>query len=343
MISGNLQELIIHKVGNKSLDENLILTNTKTDLDEELIAILNTYFFSSFKNEERYKFHHEFDINLNEVFSCISKIFEDVSCLQEQSENIAKHLYEKSEHPNIKPGELYIGYFTACLVDGVATDAIGIFKSENRDTFLDVQQNFEGFELTSKQGININKLDKGCFVFNIQKEEGYVLSIIDNTNKSKEAQYWKDDFLKVFVLNNDYHQTNQFLTIAKEFVSKQIGEEFEVSKTDKIDLLNRSVDYFKNHESFDKQEFESAVFADEEVIQSFRKFDQVYRSENELEPTDSFFISDQAVKKQSRVFKSVLKLDKNFHIYIHGDKELIEQGTDDDGRKFYKIYYEQEL
>jgi hypothetical protein len=49
-----------------------------------------------------------------------------------------------------------------------------------------------------------------------------------------------------------------------------------------------------------------------------------------------------AVKKQERIFKSVLKLDKNFHIYIHGDRELIEQGMDADGRKFYKIYFEEE-
>jgi len=55
-----------------------------------------------------------------------------------------------------------------------------------------------------------------------------------------------------------------------------------------------------------------------------------------------FEISNKAVKKQARVFKSVLKLDKNFHIYIHGDKKLIERGTDEVGRKFYKIYYEEE-
>ena len=57
---------------------------------------------------------------------------------------------------------------------------------------------------------------------------------------------------------------------------------------------------------------------------------------------DNFSISTSAVKYQSRVFKSVLKLDNNFHIYIHGDKELIEKGTDNDGRKYYKIYYDLE-
>jgi hypothetical protein len=49
-----------------------------------------------------------------------------------------------------------------------------------------------------------------------------------------------------------------------------------------------------------------------------------------------------AVKKQQRIYKSVLKLDKNFHIYIHGNTDLIEKGVDMDGRKYYKIYYQEE-
>ncbi len=41
--------------------------------------------------------------------------------------------------------------------------------------------------------------------------------------------------------------------------------------------------------------------------------------------------------------RSVLKLDKNFHIYIHGDRELIERGYDEEkGKSFYKVYFEEE-
>jgi hypothetical protein len=58
---------------------------------------------------------------------------------------------------------------------------------------------------------------------------------------------------------------------------------------------------------------------------------------------NEFEISPHAVKKQARVFKSVIKLDKNFHIYIHGDRQLIEKGYDDALQKhYYKIYFEQE-
>lgn len=73
----------------------------------------------------------------------------------------------------------------------------------------------DGFDIESRQGININKLDKGCLIFNTEKESGYVISIVDNTNKGNEAQYWKDEFLGVRPIANEFHQTNQFLGIAK--------------------------------------------------------------------------------------------------------------------------------
>ena len=70
------------------------------------------------------------------------------------------------------------------------------------------------------------------------------------------------------------------------------------------------------------------------------RFDN-YARDRDIEISDSFAISDSAVKRQARVFKRVYKLDKNFHIYVHGDRNLIEQGEDERG-KFYKVYYYKE-
>jgi hypothetical protein len=47
------------------------------------------------------------------------------------------------------------------------------------------------------------------------------------------------------------------------------------------------------------------------------------------------------VKKQSRGFKSIIKLYKNFHIYGHGDRKMIEQGSDEKG-KYYRLYFDEE-
>lgn len=56
-----------------------------------------------------------------------------------------------------------------------------------------------------------------------------------------------------------------------------------------------------------------------------------------------FDIHRSAVRKQSKVFKSVLKLDKNFHVYIHGRRDLIERGFDEQtGKHYYKIYFDEE-
>jgi hypothetical protein len=205
-----------------------------------------------------------------------------------------------------------------------------------------LQLDSDNFELNLEEGINCEKLDKGCLIFDDEANKGYRLCIVDKANKSLEAHYWRDSFLQIRPCKDEYHQTKDFLSLAKTYVTAGLTADFEVNKTEQIELLNRSMEYFKTHESFNKGEFEREVFQDTAVIKSFRSFDKMYREDNDIEFPDNFDISDKAVKKQSRVFKSVLKLDKNFHIYIHGNKELIEQGVEKDGRKFYKIYYTQE-
>ncbi|MFT3903372.1 MAG: nucleoid-associated protein [Niabella sp.] len=332
--------LSIHKIGNAE-DAFSFYSKQEVSIEEPLTELLRNYFLSSFKSEEHYRFYHDASLSLHEVYTYVSAIFDDPAKLHEQSVLLARHLYDQSTHPRIKPGEFYVVYFEDGVYEGEQVEAIGLFKSENKDTFLDVHPQGEDIEVKTAQGININKLDKGCLVYNKHREEGYVLAVVDNTNKT-EAQYWKDDFLHIMVRNDNYRQTHQVLNMTKQFVTKQFVSDFDVSKTDQIDLLNRSVGYFKNHETFDKKEFENEVLFHDEVINSFRKFDEGYRRDNDVELADSFDISGQAVKKQARVFKSVLKLDKNFHIYIHGNRELIEQGIDENGRKYYKIYYENE-
>ena len=337
-----LQQLITHHVGNKLRDERYFLSSEATTFEEETKNFLLKYFLLPARAEEFYSFTHSVKLELNDIFSVVENIFSSPYKFIPNSQNIAKLLYEQSMHPKIKEGELNIAYFSKVILDDEVVDAIGIFKSETDVPFLKMKNEKSKFNINHDYGFEIKGIDKGCIIFNTDPQNGYKILIIDNANKSAEAQYWKDDFLKVKPLANEFHQTNQFLGIAKDFVTKKLSEEFEVSKADKIDLLNRSVEYFKTHESFDKKEFEKDVFQDSGMIKSFRSFDSNYREENDVELTDNFNISPQAVKKQARIFKSVLKLDKNFHIYIHGNKELIEQGIEKDGRKFYKIYFEKE-
>ncbi|MCE5344968.1 MAG: nucleoid-associated protein [Bacteroidales bacterium] len=337
-----LIDLVLHRVGRKSEEEVISFSKTPLDLSGKLEFILLKYFLSSFKSEEYYNFYHESDIAMNEVFVYVSSVFENPGNIYEQSVNLAKHLYEKSVHPKIKSGEFYTAYFKNCAIGGITADAVGLFKSENKDTFLKVHSFNDGFELESDNGVNINKLDKGCLIFNVEKENGYIVAVVDNTNKGTDAQYWIDDFLHVRQRKDEYYNTSNVLTLCKNFVTNEFPQQFDVSKADQIDLLNKSVKFFREKDNFDMNDFTNEVIAQPEVIQSFNQYKQDYQKEQEIEFSDNFAISGSAVKKQSRVFKSVIKLDKNFHIYVHGNRALIEQGVDDIGRKFYKIYYEEE-
>jgi hypothetical protein len=335
--------IALHKVGNKLNEEPFLKSKSLLNLSVDVQEILVHYFTSHFKSEEYYHFHHDINLVMNEVYACISAIFDDSFTLLEQSVNIASLLYERSNHPKIKGGEFYIVYFSDCMLDGKLVDAIGLFKSENRDIFLKIFPQDDSFNIESEKGININKLDKGCLIFNTDRESGYRIIVVDNTNRGVEAQYWIDDFLGVVQRKDDYYKTQNVMTMCKNFVQNELPQHFEVSKADQIDLLNRSVQFFKENEEFEMDTFTKEVIVQPEVIASFDQFKKDFQEEQEVDSFDNFSISNHAVKKQSRVFKSVIKLDKNFHIYVHGNRELIEQGTDEIGRKFYKIYYKEEI
>ena len=68
-----------------------------------------------------------------------------------------------------------------------------------------------------------------------------------------------------------------------------------------------------------------------------------HEEEFDVPLSGGFEISGQAVKKQNSSYKTVLKLDKNFHVYIHGDRQLIEQGFDESkGMKYYTLFFKEE-
>ena len=287
----SLAQLSVHRVGNKSHDEFYVLSDAPVPLQDEVLNnLLNQFFLRPFeKVNEVYRFFHcSGNLELNEICHFAAAMFADSTVFHEAGQSIAKFLYEVSGHPNIKPGEIYIAQFKNVQMDGELHDAIGIFKSETKDTYLKVQPDSGGFGLTYEQdAININKLDKGCLILNSDKAEGYNVIVIDQTNRSSEAVYWKDEFLKLRIRNDNYNQTSNTLNVYKNFITNKVDEEFEMSKADKIDLLNRSMKYFKEKEVFDMDEFSEEVIGNEQAINSFKNFKQQYENEYDTEIKDS--------------------------------------------------------
>lgn len=340
-----IESLSIHYAGNTSKNEGCIFSEEPLELeDEQLAPLVLEYFIKPFeKLQESFQFFHTSDLRLNEVYHYSKEIFSANITPHEGSIAIAKHLHQISTHPNIKPGELYIAKLKNVLVDGKEREAIGIFKSEIKEPYLKVENEGPVFQLQYElNGINIKKLDKGCLIFNTDEDTGYQVMVIDGTNKNNEAMYWIDAFLQLKVRNNEFTQTSNLLTVYKNFIAEGVDESIEFTRPEKIDLLNRSIKYFKEKEQFNLDEFSREVIGHEQGAKLFMQYKSDYEQQYQTDISDEFSISSTAVKKQARVYKSVLKLDRNFHIYIHGSSELIEKGIDEDGRKFYKIYYQEE-
>ena len=331
----------IHFVGNKSAEEGTIISTSRMSLDDGMRAILENHFLTPFTSEEYFQLYHDSGLEYNVVYGAVTQIFDVPETLYEQSVNLAKYLYDQSTHPKIKGGEFYVVYFKDCFVGGETADAVGLFKSENKDSFLKVLIGGGGFSLDCEQGIPLKKLDKGCLVFNKDRDNGFVVAVVDNTNRGFEAQYWMDDFLHLRQRKDEYSNTHNVMAMAKSFVTQELPKSFEVTKADQIELLNKSLQFFKEKDTFDMDEFAQEVIEQPEVIESFQEYKRNYESENDISIDDSFAISSYAFKKQQRSYKRVINLDKKIQIIINGNRDHIEQGEDERG-KYYKVYYREE-
>lgn len=338
-----IEKIVIHRIGNKHDNQGVELSQSEIEIrDESTLNILLSFFLAPFKAPDLFQFNIS-NSSEDSVYNSVSRIFDFPDEFYVQSANIAQKLYAVSNHPNIKQGELYVVYFNNCVIDEELTNAVGIFKSENKDTYIKVFQNGENFGVNHESGINIKKLDKGCIVFNTAKESGYKLKILDNTNKTNEAAYWVEDFIAAKVIEDNYFNTNNFLQICKNFSDQVLTEENNVEKNEQIGFMTKSYEYFKKNDIFDEQDFKKNVLINSDVIENFSEFKHNFEEAYEIEPKTQFEISPEAVKKSKKYVRSIIKLDRNFHIYVHSQPDYIEKGFDHSKNlNFYKVFFENE-
>lgn len=337
-----IKNCIIHRIGNKGREEDLLLSKHELDLDEKTRKQLNQFFLNSFRTDDEInQFTHDIDLQMNEVFVCSSNIVAGED-FEKNSIGIAKHLFNQTMNPTIKNGDLFVTLLTGISVDGEVLRGVGIFKSERKDTFMEVDNvSASQISLRLQKGIAKNKLDKGCIIIGDEFNTG--MKVLSYEHNNADADYWRNKFLSIKPKADEYQETKSFFTKYKNYVSTELAENTEITKAQKIDLVNRTVEYFDEKEEFDKVDFERSVLEDESLISSFNSFTSKLMQED-TPIADSFVISKSAVKKQKKSFKSVLKLDKNFHIYVHGNRDLIEHGYDEEkGKRFYKVFFDEEL
>ncbi|MEO0898616.1 MAG: nucleoid-associated protein [Bacteroidota bacterium] len=342
-----LTTLAVHKVGNKVRNEGVVKAKALFELDETMTDVLQDYFLKPFKAEEFFKFAHDTDINLNEVYTYCKSIFSDsMDEFLTHSVSILQHLYGVSAHPHIKGGELYVAHFRECEVDGVDLEAIGIFKSENKDIFLKVEGKEDDVDMTAEHGINVKKLDKGCLVFRTFEDDGFSILMVDKS--SEDTAYWRDDFLHVDRIQDNSFQTENFMNLTKDFCEDIFAREQD--KKEQVVFLNKSLNYFNKNKEFDLNDFKEEVLIQDDYKEKFDHYRKAYEEESGLPPAEEGFpISKYAVRSMKKNFKSLIKLDTEIEIRLNPKQieqasEYVERGFDEQrGMYYYKVYFNGEI
>ena len=134
-----LEKISAHLIGNKHNGEDLIISeNPLAITNEELSEILQHYFLSHFSSPAYFSFKKEDEDGMeNSMYNLAKDIFNNGEIdFHAYSKKIAKLLFDQSEHPNIKAGELFVVYLKDIVLEDELTDAIGLFKSETKQSFL---------------------------------------------------------------------------------------------------------------------------------------------------------------------------------------------------------------
>ena len=331
-----IEEFALHRIG-ADATPTVFSDNTMVLKGEAEQDFLRKLFLKPFANMAfTSEFTHAVSLEYNVLHALCVEVRAGKDLLK-CSEAIAKHLVDVSQHHNIKGGDLYVAKFNGVQIGSALFDAVGIYKFDDKEPFIESKVESGLIEVRLKRGQGNNKPNKAVLV--VFMEEMPTLFVIDDNDST---QFWQKEFIDHRPKHDHVNSTSNLLDLTKSFITQQLPQDYQIEKADQIDLLNRSVQYFKSHSEFDKGEFAQEVFQEEGAIRSFNQFSDRFQDEHNVEIHDNFEISAHVVKRQARVFKSVIKLDKNFHIYIHGDRNKIEHGVDESGRKFYKIYYDQE-
>ncbi len=338
-----IEKLAIHRVGNKQRAEKNFISESLYYLKPEIEAALMHYFLKPIKkSEELYRFQHTTDLSHNVIYSYAKAVFEDPDRLYQDSVNIIYHLYNQSNHPNIKSGEVYVCYFKDLLIEDEVVDAIGVFKSERKNQFLKVTPGGNNLLIDMLEGFHIDKLDKGCLIVNSNAEDGYRVLSVDNNNY--DALYWTHHFLNIDFVEDENFHTKLYLEMCNEFSQEVIAEQGD--RREQVKFMADSVDYFAKHEVFDFNDFSEKVLPEKgELQQEFQGF----QADFGLEDINGFEISQTALKNAKRKIKNNIKLDTNIQIKLDFNNPetsayFIEKGFDESrGMHFYKVFFNEEL
>ena len=338
-----ITKCILHKVANKFNSGHNVFSENTIRFDQESYDLMKSFLLKPFGSvTQSYRFSHHADVRLNELNNYSAAIFKDENVFVAFSKNIVNHLYEQSNSAQIKTGDVIVAFVEGIEFNGVLTEAIGIFKIENKvDFFQTYLDDANSYDVIVQKGISTKKIDKGCLILNTSDTQGTIVFSVDNNNY--DAQYWIKNFLGVKLADDFNSHTQNYLELCKEFSEEVIKPEF--GKHKQGDFLASTVDYFKEHESVDYQQFKDDLFEDDKQKELFEEYKKHFETLNDVLIRNNFNISEVVLKKEKNKLKTEIKLDTHFVIKLDVDapdaaSEYLERGYDEEKKMmYYKVFF----
>ena len=342
LFGAHITSLSIHRVGNKINNEPIFLSEETYKADDELTPLLKEYFLKPFREKEEnyFQFVHETDLEFHELFNISTKIFNVPEKIHEQSKLITQYLYDQSLHPHIKAGEVYIVHFENVQIDNEKVDAIGVFKSEIKQDFLQFSEKENQLEAQLQHGVNLNKLDKGCLIFNVKKEEGYKILSVDSNRY--DTRYWLESFLGVDAFEDENFYTKKYLKFCQDF-AKDVVLPAE-DKKEEVLFMNRAVNHFAKNDNFEESLFVNEVIDNPDLIPEFKHYKTEQAPKYKIEDLTEFPIANTAVTAARKKIKNVINLDTHIQIkldFINPESadKFVEKGWDEEKQMYYYLVY----
>lgn len=336
--SAKIEKIIIHQVGNGGREELCLFSENSTTPSASLESLLlEHYLLPLTELEDTFEFNMDelsdeasataesFNSDKDQITNLIAdyseRIFTDRDSFQKVSIDIAKHLYSVTNHPNISGGDfiiiLFSGIFSSIEDSSEALSfepsfALGIFKVESKDDYLDIFDNHGTLEFVEKEGISLKDIQKGALIF----AHDYSVLAIDSLKK--RTKYWHDDFL-----NLKPKQTEVAELKASKELYQGLSKRIE-APNQRLEFNQRLEAHLDEHEEIKFSDLEnySRSFVEEPDIH--RVFNAVQnRSGFEIDrdiavPSAEFREKSKGIMKKMSVAKGVDLMISNPDTYLNG-------------------------
>ena len=289
--SARITRCVVHRVGNRLREEGCELSSTDVTGTADLHGTLLRHYLAPLaKGGEEFEFYHESDISLNAVRQFSARTFDNPDEFIPLSQSIARHLYAASNHPSIAGGEFIAILFQDIRINDEARYALGLYRIEQRETFLDVERSEGGLNLIELNGIPVNSIQKGVLVI----DSNLALHVKDSG--TQQAKYWVESFLKARPRQTEKSTAKLAASFVKQ-VCARIDVESGVSlRRDLEEVMSLG---------------DSLLYSEvEEVSQKYLQKEEVNRLTRQLEEQSGFSsLSDSPVNSAMliRQAKSVMR------------------------------------